>query len=265
MEKDLLGVNSQDVAHLQDTSVNGQDVAHLQDVDNMSDEEFMEYLASVSDGEKPMEEQREEPAPEEKAAPEKKPYKSFDTKEAYQEEFNKHFSKRHKNHKEMEEVLALARESFGGGDDRTVLSRLKQDLIKNAAEEHGKTAAEYEEDIELRRKASLYDEMEKEQEERKQIMNRWIEDSEKIKAVNPDFDLEEALKNPEFRENLVSKGMSVAEAAYALLNGAKPQAPKRNILQNASSQTGSSTVRRDPSQMSDSEFRNYIAGIKGNI
>lgn len=261
MEKDFKGVNGQDVAHLQE-GVNSQDVAHLQDVDNMSDEEFMEYLASVSDGEKPLE---EESAQKEEPAEEKKPYKSFDTKEEYQKEFDKRFSKRHKNIKDFEEVLSIARDRFGGGDDRAVLSRLKQTLIQNAAEEQGKTAEEYKEDLELKTKASLYDEILKEQEERRLIMDKWISDSEKLKELNPEFDLEAALSNPEFRKNLVEKGMSVAEAAYAGALIGKKQAPERMILQNAARSTNSSTVRRDPSQMTDAEFKNYIEGIRGSI
>lgn len=269
MKNEKTGVEERDLAHPKtERNKPAAEAQPQNNIDEMSDEEFLAYLEEVSDGKKPLEEKAAAEAEEPEEITEEaeaEPFKSFETKEDYQRDFDERFNRRFKNHKEMEEVLNLARDVYGGGDDRAVLERLKQSLIQDAAEEQGKTAEEYEEEAALRRKAAKYDELMKEQEERSSIMNRWLEDSEKIKGFNPDFDLEEALKNSEFRDNLVNRGMTVAESAYALLNGGKKQAPERSILQNASSGTQSASPKNDPSKLSEAEFKRYIDNIKGKI
>lgn len=94
------------------------------------------------------------------------------------------------------------------------------------------------------------------------IITLWRRDAENLKQIVPDFNLEEALKNNEFRKVLNQCGNVFT--AYFKLNNATPSAFKRDkILQNAQSRnrgTGDSSF--NPANLSDEDFKKYINKIK---
>lgn len=99
---------------------------------------------------------------------------------------------------------------------------------------------------------------------RREILERWFRDTERLKKEVPDFDLDTAMQNPEFRD-LVISGMSIDGAYYAVkykeLNGSS----RRPIMQNASSRAvkpGSSV--NDMMSMNDRDFRKKIKNIIEN-
>ncbi len=97
--------------------------------------------------------------------------------------------------------------------------------------------------------------------EKAKLIAQWQRDGREIKHLVPDFDLNEAIENPEFAEAL-SQGKSVFEA-YALINKKEEmQKPRREIYQNgqhARRGTGGSVV--NPAKMSREDFKKYIDGL----
>ena len=96
---------------------------------------------------------------------------------------------------------------------------------------------------------------------RRQILERWFRDAERLKKEVPDFDLDEAMKNNEFR-NYVINGMSVDGAYYAVKYKELTKNPRRSIMQNASSRAlkpGSSM--NDMLSMNDGDFRKRLRSI----
>lgn len=96
---------------------------------------------------------------------------------------------------------------------------------------------------------------------RRQILDRWFADTERLKKEVPDFDLNEAMKNEEFR-NLVISGMSVDGAYYALKYKELTKNPRRPIMQNASSRAlKSGSSMNDMLSMNDGDFRKRLKSI----
>lgn len=266
MEKNLSGVDLQDLAHLQNMSEEGAVGAQpqgMKNVDEMEDGEFLEYLNRVKDGEKPFEENsgtEAQNSADENKEENKEPFIKFNTQEEYQQDFNSKFSKRHKDFKG---VLDVGHEVYGKDlSDSELLEKIKSDMVAAAANNNGKTTEEFQSELELKQKAEAYDRLMKGENDKKEVVNRWMSEAESLKSIHPDFDFEKALENPQFMESL-TQGKSVAESFISsMLN--KKQAPMRAIKQNASQLSSGSTARRDPAQMSDAEFDKYINGIKGN-
>ncbi|MDO5398139.1 MAG: hypothetical protein Q4G33_09415 [bacterium] len=96
---------------------------------------------------------------------------------------------------------------------------------------------------------------------RREILERWFRDTERLKKEVPDFDLDEAMKNNEFR-NLVISGMSIDGAYYAVKYKEMNGGSRRPVMQNASSRAvkpGSSV--NDMMGMNDSDFRKRLRKI----
>lgn len=100
--------------------------------------------------------------------------------------------------------------------------------------------------------------------EKAKLIAQWQRDGKEIKHLVPDFDLNEAVKIPEFAE-AISEGKSVFEA-YALVNKKETPKPRREIYQNgqhARRGTGGSVV--NPAKMSSEDFKKYIENIKSGL
>ncbi len=100
--------------------------------------------------------------------------------------------------------------------------------------------------------------------EREKLIREWQRDGEEIKHLVPEFNLNEAIKNPDFAEAL-AEGKSVFEA-YALIYKKETPQPRREIYQNgqhARRGTGGSIV--NPAKLSSKDFRKYIENIKSGI
>lgn len=96
------------------------------------------------------------------------------------------------------------------------------------------------------------------------VIAGWQRDAKEIRHLVPEFDLNEAIKNPEFYDAL-AQGKSVFEA-YALINKTQEPEPRREIYQNgqrARRGTGGSVV--NPAKMSREDFKKYIERIKEGL
>lgn len=92
-----------------------------------------------------------------------------------------------------------------------------------------------------------------------------LEAEAKIKEQVPEFDLATMLKeDPEFRERIL-KGYSVEDAFY-LSNRKKAEEPKKKTGMRENGRNGfmGSGTGRNIANMSDEDFKKYIASIKGS-
>lgn len=239
-------------------------------VEEMSDEEFLEYLEDITEGGVPEEDAlspEEEPEVEEPASAEdKKPAEDEGTKAAEKNSLGAEQETNTAVNPELEAMLDIARDVYNTESDSELIERMKQDILNAGATAAGADPEEYKGNLEQKKKADKYDKMMKAENDRKNIIDTWTKDAERIKEDYPDFDLETALSDPAFRDSLVNKHRSVAESLLYMMKQAASgkKTPERKIAQNASKTSGSSTVRKDPSKMSDDEFSKYIKKIKGN-
>lgn len=141
------------------------------------------------------------------------------------------------------------------------------DLIKELEEENagkrGMNTEDYRRSEEDRRDAEEYRKLRKRQREyedgRQKILDRWMRDTERLKQEVPEFDLDTAMKNDEFRE-LVINGTSIDGAYYAVkYHEMSGTAPRRAIMQNASSRgMRSGSGINDLANLDDKEFKREI-------
>ena len=96
---------------------------------------------------------------------------------------------------------------------------------------------------------------------RRQILDRWFSDAQRLKKEVPDFDLDEAMKNNDFR-NFVISGMSVDGAYYAVKYKELTKNSRRPIMQNASSRAlKSGSSMNDMLNMNDGDFKKRLKSI----
>lgn len=94
------------------------------------------------------------------------------------------------------------------------------------------------------------------------IQNDWVRQSNALKQIIPDFDLEEAFANPDFYHAVVEEHKTLAEA-YPLLK--KKQQPRRAISEVGNLSNGvAGNIKHDVKTMSDKEFEEYIRKIKNS-
>lgn len=94
------------------------------------------------------------------------------------------------------------------------------------------------------------------------IQNDWVRQSNALKQIIPDFDLEEAFANPDFYRAVVEEHKTLAEA-YPLLK--KKQQPRRAISEVGNLSNGvAGNIKHDVKTMSDKEFEEYIRKIKNS-
>lgn len=92
-------------------------------------------------------------------------------------------------------------------------------------------------------------------------VKQWVRDAEQLKILVPEFDLEEAVKQPAFAEALLS-GKTVIEA-YKELIGLPRNEPREEIAQNArNARRGTGGATQNPAKLSDEDFKKYINNIK---
>jgi hypothetical protein len=253
----------------EDMTQEGAEVMETSNVEEMSDEEFLNYLEDITEGGAPEEEAltpEEDPEIEEPIPPEEKKLSEDEGTKAAEKNNLGAENKTPAINPELEGMLEIARDVYNTDNDAELIERMKQDILSAGATAAGADPEEYKGNLEQKKKADKYDKMMQEENEKKNIVDTWTKDAERIKEDFPDFDLETALSDPAFRDSLVNKQRSVAESLLAMMKqaAAKKVTPERNISQNASRNPGNSTVKKDPSKMSDDEFSKYIKKIKGN-
>ena len=152
----------------------------------------------------------------------------------HQEEIDSHFNKRFKNHKRTEEAynalkpLIAANAARYGLDPKDVSAVIKAAVEDNSnyekeAYERGfgdpaayrKHLAEQQELNNLREEKRIREENEKNERDRKQLVDGWRQESEEFKKLVPDFDLNSEWKNNEEFRYFLTSGMSVKKAYYA--------------------------------------------------
>lgn len=257
-------------------------------VDDMSDEEFESYINSAQNGTVPENQtdiRREVQAEDEQdnsdntgtaepAESEKKsePFKQFATQEDYQREIDRIIGERLKKTREdtekFEGLKELSRRFYGGEDADASIRQLIDDLRAQNAEKSGVSVEEYtrqeQDSIDARRYREEQSRQAEEQKRIGEIQRRWQKESEDLKAVVPDFDLNTALGNKTFYDNLV-KGFSVSTAYLAANKAAQSAAAKpkrRPIEQVGAAKSYGGKAEANPETMSDRDFADYINRLK---
>ena len=159
-------------------------------------------------------------------------------------------------------------------DDDNSFDSLANDLEAQYEERAGRPFSEYLSESKRNDSAAKWDAQEKEKSDhdgkKQAIIDKWVADSGNLKVIEPDFDLEEALKNKAFTDVLLSGGDVFSAYATAYKGDPdpepepEPEKDKRQPVQQvgALKSRSSGDRRRDPSKMSDKDFKKYISDIK---
>ena len=250
------------------------------EAENMTDEEFAEYIRGIKDGTEP----RMNTAGKEHKAPESgnpegspeagKPYRSFETKEEFNSFMTRTIGERLKNSREdrkrYDSLVQKAQSIYGGSED-DVIDRMFDDIERRAADEAGVSPEDYREDIAIKRDAIAFRaERERKQQHDAEIESQiksWEEETRMLREAIPDFDFEKAMENESFRNAVLHQNMSLSAAyIYATRNSPEKQGPKRQeVYEVGNARTRISAARAtNPMDMTDEEFARYIAGIKNS-
>ena len=266
------------------------EVVSLPNIEDMTDEEFEEYIASAKDGEVQAEaaadsrsvaevEQEKTPAIEQNQSEDtKKPFMQFATQEELQQYQDKTIGKRiaqmrekYAPYKERSDRLAeIARSFYGTEDAEAAVENLMNDLTEQNANKAGQTLEQYERNLRLERDAKAYRDQQKQQEETERIQQEWTRQTERLKQIVPEFDMKTALENPDFYQKVVQEGYSLIEA-YMLTNRKAEKAnvqtapPRvRRAIQEVGAQKNGigGNIKQDVKSMSDQQFDDYIRQIQ---
>lgn len=263
------------------------------DIEAMSDAEFEEYLRGAAEQE-PAEyteehppEYAEEAGPETEEAAEEAaeaeavgdtPYKTFATEDDFNAALEQYVTdnygdrlRRGDEAAALNDRLSQTASRFYDDGEEDPLGRLSGDLEAQTAQRAGQTPEEYRAAEADRRDLEAYRSQQQAQQDieagRQQILDRWNAETERLRQNVPDFDLDIAMQNPEFREMVVG-GASIDGAYYAMKYNelqSQQEQPRRSIPQNAQ-QTGTkpgSSVN-DMMSMNDGDFRNQLKRIMNN-
>lgn len=296
MSDNNLNSNIEEVVHPQEMNSNTEEVVHPQDVltpndiMNMSGDEFDAYLNAseptpdevpgdddVKIGEESADDDNidsdvTEPVEDNStAAVEQKPdtvqpFKVFNTEDEYNADINSAFRSRMKKHNaesdKYNRMSQMAKVYYPDADDP--VATMMQDLEAQAAERESIPVEEYRSRLDDKRDAELYRTKMRDEEKRRQWIqdkvNGWQRDAEQLKIINPEFDLNEAMRNPEF-ERMLRSGKSVAEAYVAVHKPKLPQtAERKEIVQNGSGRNHGTGNRSEinPASLSRKDFMEYI-------
>lgn len=250
----------QPAAGAEDAEVSTEAAAEPQprNVEEMSAEEFAEYIQSAQDGtlSEVQAERTDDKEPQAAAentdegsdaaegeeqgtaepAQETQFFKTFSTQEEYQSEIDRIVSKRYgdlaRKNRESLDALDSVKDlavSYYGGDGDSALKALIADLKEQSAEKAGVSAEEFDsrmrDTVDARRYREQMKEQETQQAQVNDIRERWNRESADLKAVVPDFDFGKAMQNKTFYDSIV-KGMSVATAYMTAQRAAVPEVRK---------------------------------------
>lgn len=234
------------------------------EIDKMNDEEFDAYIESAKEGgEVQAAEDSGDAEPAEDA--EQVPYMSFNSKEELQEYQDRTIGDRlreireagESERRELANISELARARYGIENDADAISSLIAELEEQNASDSGMTPGEYSLSREIKALGSRLNYENKVDE----IQNEWLRQSEALKRIVPNFDIEEAFRNPEFYRQVVYQHRTLAEAYPALA-----ERPKRRTISEIGNLTNGvcGSVKHDVASMSDREFDDYIKKIKNS-
>lgn len=289
------GVNMQGAAASADGSVeNGSGVAAP---DMLSDEEFESYIDNILAGGESKSESianqdqgdegggvepeanPDEAKPEESGSDEAKPFRVFNDEQEYQSEIDRIFSKRHKDYKDLkserDSIVDYLKEFYDTDNDSEAVELFKNQMIAKKSAEKGITAEEYSEQKETERKAKLYDEQQKQQNDVEQLRSRLFSEESEIKKSDSSFDLMSVYSSDkQFKSDLDDSGsVYLAYANYvkraqkapakAVPAPAAANKPQRNFSEVGTKPSASGKVSTSPAELSDEDFEAYIKKIQG--
>lgn len=201
-----------------------------------------------------------------------------DFKEAYDKKVQSHIKHRlgdvkkiETENKEMKAVIDVLAQRYGIDNPSDILKRLEDDsrLWEDAAEEAGLTVEQYKEMQGLKRENSQYRAQEiarSRAQEAQKIYDGWLDEANQVKQRYPNFNLEDEIKNPDFRGliqnnipmekayetihlNEIVQGVSEFSARRAEENAVlKIQNRKARPKENIASSSSGVIIKDDPSK-----------------
>lgn len=211
-------------------------------IDGMSDEEFAVYIGSIEGGGEPPKPMEESEAVGGDAEPENEPYE-----------------RSYKNSADMrlfDRIRRIAMEMYSTKNPDEALFKMLTEIIKSQ-NARGKgaqspTAETEQTDAEAKRQRIL-------EERSKKWQLSMMQQSNQIKQRYPDFDFERLMQNPVFRNEVFSSG-NIALALLRMNDDMQDiKKPRKRISENGmTAGSAAGAVRRNPSDMSDAEFKQYI-------
>ena len=244
--------------------LNEGEVVSPQSVAQMDDDTFEAYIKSAKEADGEVQAESISGAAE-PAENDEEVYISFKTKEELQEYQNRTIGDRlreireasEKKDERLSEVFSLAKSLYDTDSQEDAIYLLERELKEKNAQKAGMTEGEY----------ALLDELKgirsevNYQRQVEEIKRDWERQSEAIKHIDPDFDLQAAFENPRFYQSVVGEHKSLAEA-YPLLR----KRTQRQAINEVGNLTNgvSGSVRHDVKSMSDKEFDEYISRIKNS-
>lgn len=277
----------------------------------LSDEDFRNYIEgrrnvpADDDGyyDEPLEDEDEAEEPEDASGDEaeeasdeeptyefKEPFRSFATEDEYNSVVQKAIDEaRSKWDLDNEAVKArydrmdrIARAFFP--EDENAFDTLGDDLESQYEERAGRSFDDYLTEHKRDESASKWDAQEQAKADaesnRQKIIDKWVADAGNLKVIEPDFELEDALKNSTFTDALLSGDDVFAAYAKAYKGDPDPEpepdsdekpedkpeekpASRKPLPQNGDSKSRRSGERsKNPASMTTEEFKEYIRRIK---
>lgn len=94
------------------------------------------------------------------------------------------------------------------------------------------------------------------------IIDQWLKEEAELKKSVPNFSLQQAFGNPQFKKLVITDGLSIADA-YAKMNPEKEaEPPALDEIGRSASGAGNGASEHDIDSMSDEEFNKYIKRIQ---
>lgn len=206
-----------------------------------------------------------------------KPFRVFANEDEYQSEIDRIFSKRHKDYKDLkserDSIVDYLKEFYDTDSDSEAVELFKNQMIAKKSAERGISAEEYSEQKEAERKAKLYDEQQKQQNEVEQLRSRLFNEESEIKKSDSSFDLMSVYgSDKQFKSDLDESGsvylayanyIKRAQKAPSKAAPAAVNKPQRNFSEVGTKPSASGKVSTSPAELSDEDFEAYIKKIQG--
>lgn len=218
-----------------------------------------------------------EPEPESAEKGEEKYFKTFETKEEYQNNIDRIFNSRFRDYKETktkyENIVDELKNYFDTTDDAAALSMFSEHMSRQNAEKKGISVQDYKKYALLEKKAGKYDELMQQQaaaeaerlakESRSNaIRSRLFSEADIIKKTDKSFNLQKLYdSDDDFKKDLEESG-----SVFLAYTRMKSRLGKHgSFRESGSSDMAAGHVSATAADLSDSEFEKYINKIQGNL
>ena len=221
-----------------------------------------------------------------------------DYKDLYEEKFQKVFDKRFKDYKLLEKqandsksLIELLGPKYGvtDGDVSKLAKAIQEDssIWEEQALEQGLTVEQYKKMKQLERDSQAFKEMQRQAEQERgaqETYNRWVEQSNELKALYPTFDLETEIRHPvtgqkfidllaatndvkatfqviHFDEILPS-AMQITAQKVKEATVSSIQSRNQRPLENGVKSSTGAVIKNDPSKWTDDDIDKVIAKVQ---